>query len=53
MQKERMAAPLINAATTLLVKMVQKTTDGEQQGGGYSPPATRPSKPAPVSFEDR
>ena len=47
MEKERMAAPLINAATALLVKIVQKTTDGEQQGGGYSPPAARSPKPTP------
>ncbi|MBN2561679.1 MAG: hypothetical protein JXQ75_12195 [Phycisphaerae bacterium] len=31
MQKEQMAAPLINAATALLVKMVEKTTDGEPE----------------------
>jgi hypothetical protein len=47
MQKERMAAPLINAATTLLVKMVQKTTDGEQQGGVYSPAAARSAQSTP------
>lgn len=39
MQKEPMAAPLINAATALLVKMVQKTTDGEPAGGAYVSPA--------------
>lgn len=47
MQKEQMAAPLINAATALLMKMVQKTPDGEQQGGGYSPPAARAAQPTP------
>jgi len=47
MQKEQMAAPLINAATALLVKMAQKTTDGEQQGGGYSPLAARTLKSTP------
>jgi hypothetical protein len=31
MQKEQIAAPLINAATALLVKMVEKTTDGEPE----------------------
>jgi hypothetical protein len=35
MQKDRMAAPLINAATALLVKLIQKTTDGEQSSRGY------------------
>jgi hypothetical protein len=29
MQKEQMAAPLIDAATALLLRMVEKTTDGE------------------------
>ena len=32
MQEERMAAPLISAATTLLMKLVEKTTSSEQDG---------------------
>ena len=30
MQKEQMAGPLVSATTALLLKMVQKTTDGDQ-----------------------
>jgi hypothetical protein len=40
MQQDPMAAPLIQAATSLLLKIVDKTTDSEQDGGGQ--PATRP-----------
>ena len=40
MQQEQMAAPLIQAATTLLLKLVEQTTKSEQDGGGQ--PATRP-----------
>ena len=50
MQKEKMAAPLINAATDLLVKLVQRTTDGEPQGGRHSPPAARSAPPTPLTF---
>ena len=39
MQQEQMAAPLIQAATSLLLKLVDKTTDSEQDGAGQ--PATR------------
>ena len=39
MQQDPMAAPLIQAATSLLLKLVDKTTDSEQDGGGQ--PATR------------
>jgi hypothetical protein len=40
MQQEQMAAPLIQSATTLLLKLVERTTNSEQDGGGQ--PATRP-----------
>jgi hypothetical protein len=44
MQRDPMAAPLIQAATSLLLKLVDKTTDSEQAGAGQ--PATRSeSKP--------
>jgi len=40
MQKEQMAAPLINAATALFMNMVKKTTEGEPAGGAYVSPVT-------------
>ncbi|MDD5704899.1 MAG: hypothetical protein PHR35_03180 [Kiritimatiellae bacterium] len=39
MQEDPMAAPLINAATALLMKMVEKTTDGQPAGGAYVSPS--------------